>query len=95
MADTRQPGAGQRVVAMRYHQDHDRAPRVVAKGAGSVADRILELAREHGVPLFEDRDLVELLSVLELDAEIPSNLYGALAEVLAHVYRVNRQLGGD
>lgn len=81
-----------RAVALRYHEDEDAAPKVVAKGQGSTAERLLALAREHGVPLHEDRDLVTLLEVLDLGAEIPPRLYRALAEVLAHVYRAERRL---
>ena len=76
---------------MRYDADSESAPRVVAKGQGEVAERILAIAAEHGIPLHEDRDLVRLLLVLDLDVEIPPHMYKALAEVLAHVYRVNGQ----
>ena len=88
MADPRQPPRPV-AVAMRYDRDEDRAPRVLAKGQGDIAERILAIAREHGIPLHEDRDLVRLLMVLGLDVEIPPHMYRALAEVLAHVYRVN------
>ncbi len=80
-----------RAVAVRYDAESDSAPRVLAKGHGEVAERILAIAREHGIPLHEDRDLVRLLLVLDLDVEIPPHMYKALAEVLAHVYRVNGQ----
>jgi flagellar biosynthesis protein len=76
-------------VALRYDADNDSAPRVLAKGKGEVAERILAIAAEHGIPLHEDRDLVRLLMVLDLDIEVPPHMYRALAEVLAHVYRVN------
>jgi flagellar biosynthesis protein len=75
---------------MRYRQEVDAAPHVLAKGQGTVAERIIALAREHGIPLYEDRDLVRLLGVLDFDAEVPPAMYAALAEVLAHVYRANR-----
>ncbi len=74
---------------MRYDAESERAPRVVAKGQGEVAERILAIAAEHGIPLHEDKDLLRLLMVLDLDLEIPPHMYRALAEVLAHVYRVN------
>jgi flagellar biosynthesis protein len=74
---------------MRYDAENDSAPRVVAKGQGEVAERILAIAAEHGIPLHEDKDLLRLLLVLDLDIEIPPHMYKALAEVLAHVYRVN------
>lgn len=62
------------------------APRVVASGKGLVAERILEAAREAGVPIREDRALAEALSGLELDTEIPEDLYVAVAETLAWAY---------
>ena len=89
MAEPQKPDAPRKAVALRYHADVDHAPRLLAKGGGMVADRIIALAKEHGVPLHEDRDLVTLLAGLEIDAEVPPALYQALAEVLAHVYRAN------
>lgn len=71
-------------VALRW--DGDGAPRVTAKGRGEIADRILALAREHHVPLREDRALVAVLSKVELDAQIPPALYKAVAEVIAFAY---------
>jgi flagellar biosynthesis protein len=82
-----------KAVALRYETGKDSAPRVVAKGSGYVADRILDLAREHGVHVHEDRDLVEILSKLNVDTDIPENLYRAVAEVLAYVYRLNKLFG--
>ncbi|MFW5859984.1 MAG: EscU/YscU/HrcU family type III secretion system export apparatus switch protein [Planctomycetota bacterium] len=84
-----EPDPRREAVALRYDQSREHAPRVVAKGRGSVAERLLALAREHQVPLWEDRDLVKLLGVLELDAEVPPAMYAALAEVLARIYRLN------
>jgi len=84
--------ARHRAVALRYEKEQDAAPRVVAKGAGYLADRILELAREHGVHIHQDRDLVEILAKLDIDTPIPESLYRAVAEVLAFVYRLNRRL---
>jgi flagellar biosynthesis protein len=78
-----------RAVALRYDQDHESAPRVLAKGQGDLAERIIALAAEHGIPLHEDKDLVRLLGVLDIDVQIPPALYRALAEVLAHLYRTN------
>lgn len=81
-----------RAVALRYAREEESAPRVVARGVGETAERILALAREHGVPVREDADLVELLAACELDEEIPIELYAAVAEILAFLYRAN---GGD
>ncbi|MCE9582612.1 MAG: EscU/YscU/HrcU family type III secretion system export apparatus switch protein [Planctomycetes bacterium] len=78
-------------VALRYLAGTDHAPRVVARGRGDLADRILALAKEHGVPVRPDRDLVEALAALDVGAEIPPRLYEALAEVLAYVLKVNEK----
>ena len=82
-----------KAVALRYDEDKELSPKVVAKGAGLRADRILEIARESGIYVHEDPDLVALLSKLDLNVEIPEHLYRAVAEVLAFVYRVNRGIG--
>jgi flagellar biosynthesis protein len=76
-------------VALRYRKELDRAPTVVAKGRGVIAERIREIAREHGIQVQEDSDLVELLAKVDLDREIPAELYAAVAEILAWVYRAN------
>ena len=81
-----------RAVALRYDDSHEAAPRVLAKGQGDVAERIIALAEQHGIPLHEDQDLVRLLGVLDIDVQIPPALYRALAEVLAHLYRSNAAL---
>ena len=75
-------------VALRY--DGRGAPRVTAKGQHDLAERILALARAHGIPLHEDRELVRMLARVELGAEIPAALYAAVAEVIAFAYRVGR-----
>jgi flagellar biosynthesis protein len=80
-------------VALRYREAQDPAPRVVAKGSGRLADRILELARQEGVAVREDRSLVEVLGALEVDDVIPVELYEALARVLAWVYEQDRKQG--
>ena len=68
-------------VALRY--DGTGAPRVTARGRGEVAERILAIAREHQVPVREDRNLVQLLALVELGDEVPAELYRAVAEVIA------------
>lgn len=78
-----------KAVAVNYDRLADRAPKVGAKGAGLMADRIIALAKEHGIPIKEDPDLVETLSALDLDQEVPPELYHVIAEVLAWVYKVN------
>lgn len=83
--------AKRRAVAMRYDAARDGAPRVIAKGQGHVAERILELARQHGIPVHHDPALTALLAKLDVDREIPEDLYKAMAEVLAFVYQINQR----
>ena len=83
-----------RAVALRYDRAKDGAPRVVAKGQGTVADNIIAVAREHGVPLHEDPNLAATLNALDLETEIPPELYRAVAEVLIFIYRLNGRLNG-
>jgi flagellar biosynthesis protein len=75
-----------KAVALGYDKEQDAAPKVTAKGEGYVADKIIELASESGVQLYEDAALVEVLSAVDLEREIPEELYKAVAEVLAFIY---------
>ena len=84
------PDARQKAVALRYDREKEQAPRVVAKGSGYMAERIIELARAHGIAIYEDKELIELLSRIELYQVIPVELYQVIAEVLAFVYRLNK-----
>ncbi|MBP2673924.1 MAG: flagellar biosynthetic protein FlhB [Deltaproteobacteria bacterium] len=79
--------------ALSYEQGKDSAPKLVAKGKGAVADKILEIARHHGIPIREDRELVQMLSSLDLYQEIPPDLYRAVAEILAFLYSLNKGEG--
>jgi flagellar biosynthesis protein len=74
--------------ALSYNPETDLAPRIVAKGRGEVAAKILAYAKENGVPIQEDRELVETLLMLDLGQEIPSELYRVVAEILSFVYRL-------
>ena len=78
-----------KAAALRYAHGRDNAPTVVAKGRGNMADKIVALAREHNIPLVEDRNLVQMLEALDVDTQIPAELYQAVAEVLVFVYRLN------
>ena len=76
----------QQVVALHY--DGEGAPTVSAKGRGYIAEDILKIAKEHDVPIKEDKDLVQFLSKVELGTEIPETLYLAVAEVIAFAYKL-------
>ena len=97
MSDPREPNpAAPRAIALRYDRSSSKvrgggAPRVVAKGRGVLAERILEVAREHDVPVRSDRDLVELLSACELGDEIPIEIWTAVAELLAWLWSIRNE----
>ena len=80
----------QKAAALKYDAQSNSAPVVKAKGSGEVAENIIKLAREHNVPIKEDPDLVALLVQLDLDQEIPPELYKVVAEILAFVYSLDR-----
>lgn len=73
-------------LAVALHYDEVDAPRVSAKGSGDIAQRILEIAKQHNVPLQENPELVRVLSKIELGEQIPHALYFAVAEVIAFAY---------
>ncbi len=76
-----------RAVALKY--DGENAPTVTASGEGNIAEEIIRIAQEHGVPLREDAMLAALLGELELGEEIPETLYRVIAEVIAFAYMVS------
>lgn len=83
----------QTAVALRYQPQPpflDAAPRLVAKGQGLLADRMLELAKANGIPIQKDPDLVAMLEPLNVDQIIPPELFHAVAIVLASLYRANQ-----
>jgi flagellar biosynthesis protein len=78
-----------RAAALRYEKGVDPAPKLVAAGAGHVADRILALAREAGIPVREDSALADALARLQVDLNIPPELYAAVAEALIWAYSLD------
>jgi flagellar biosynthesis protein len=78
-----------KAVALKYDRKKDNAPRVIAKGRGEIAKKIIEVAQAHNVPLVEEKNLTQILEALDLETEIPPELYRAVAEVLAFIYRLN------
>ena len=76
-------------VALNYDPSKGEAPRVTAKGRGLVAEKIVELAKQNDIPIQEDPDLVEVLSQIDLEQEIPSSVYKVVAELLAFIYEMN------
>lgn len=77
----------QRAVALQY--DGVRAPVVTASGSGQLAEDIIALARESGVPLYENAELTQMLSMLELGDQIPHELYVIIAQIIALAYKIS------
>ncbi len=85
------PKKRKKAVAIKYDQSKDSAPKVTAKGDGTIAEHIIELAREAGIPIKENQDLVEILSRLDINQEIPPETYVVVAQILSWVYQINNR----
>ena len=83
------------VAALRYDAGNEHAPKMIARGRGHAARKILELAEEHDVPVTKDPTLVSILGALDVGAEIPPDLYGVIAEVLAWAYHSDKAVGAE
>ena len=81
-----------KAVALKYDRSNDRAPRVMAKGRGEIAKKIIDIAQENNITIYEDTNLIQVLEALDVETEIPPALYRAVAEVLAFVYRLNKSI---
>ena len=79
----------QRAVALKYESKSDNAPKVIAKGKGKVAEKIIDIAKKHNIFIHDDPDLIEVLSQLDIYEEIPTELYAVVAELLAFIYALN------
>ena len=82
--------AQQKAAALKYNAQADSAPVLKAKGVGTIAEKIIQAARDNNVPIKEDADLVELLIQLDVEQAIPPELYKVVAEILAFVYNLDR-----
>ncbi|AXX92628.1 type III secretion system protein [Malaciobacter molluscorum LMG 25693] len=81
----------QKAAALKYDLDKDEAPKLVAKGQAQVAKNIIKIAKENNLPIKKDEDLIELLSKLDIDKEIPSSMYKAVAEIFAFIYSMTKK----
>ena len=79
-----------KAAVLKYDVDKDKAPKIVGLGKGQVAEKILQVAEEHRIPFYEDPSLIDLLSKLEIQSEVPPQLYNLVAEVLSFVYKLDR-----
>lgn len=82
----------EKAVALRYDEDKENAPQVIAKGEGHIAQKIKLIAQENNIPVHQDDALIELLAQVDIDYEIPPELYAAVAEILCWIYRANNEL---
>ncbi|MFA6195507.1 MAG: EscU/YscU/HrcU family type III secretion system export apparatus switch protein [Sulfurimonas sp.] len=80
-----------KAAALRYDKEKENAPRVIAKGQGNTAENIIKIAELHNLPIRKDEDLIELLSKVELDKEVPEALYKAVAEIFSFIYKVTNK----
>lgn len=80
-------------VALSYDIEKDAAPVVLAAGKGPLAEEILRIAEDNKIPLFEDRKLANLLSKIEIETEVPPELYVLVAEILAFVFKLDQMAG--
>ncbi len=80
-------------VALEYEREKDKAPRVTATGKGTIAESIIEIAKQNNIPIHEDKPLAEMLSELELNSFIPIEAYVTVAQILNYIYRKNAEAG--
>ncbi|MFA7084908.1 MAG: EscU/YscU/HrcU family type III secretion system export apparatus switch protein [Arcobacteraceae bacterium] len=80
-----------KAVALKYDQTTNSAPKVTAVGRGEIAKNIIKIAQDNDIPIKKDEDLVELLSQIDIDKEIPPNMYKAVAEIFSFIYRMTKK----
>lgn len=81
-----------RAAALRYQEGNDHAPKIVATGMGRLADKIIEKAEENDVPVVYNKELADLLTNVDVGDYIPSELYEAVAEIIAYVTKIDGKL---
>jgi len=80
-----------KAVTLKYDHEKDNAPIVTAKGKGQTASNIIKLANKHNIPIKKDEDLIELLSQIDIDKEIPGSMYKAVAEIFSFIYDLSNK----
>ncbi|WP_419769636.1 MAG: EscU/YscU/HrcU family type III secretion system export apparatus switch protein [Candidatus Marinarcus sp.] len=81
----------QKAAALKYNEKSNNAPKVIAKGKGDVAKNIIKIAHDNNLPIKKDEDLIELLSQIEIDKEIPPSMYKAVAEIFSFIYNLTNK----
>jgi len=80
-----------KAAALQYDKENNHAPKVTAHGKGETAKNIIKIAEQNGIPIKKDEDLVNMLSQIDLNQEIPVELYKAVAEIFSFVYGISNQ----
>ncbi len=80
-----------KAVALNYEMGKDNAPKITAKGKGETAKNIIKIAKENNIPIEKDEDLVELLSQIDVEKEIPTSMYRAVAEIFSFIYGISNK----
>ena len=78
----------QKATALKYNEADDNAPKIIAQGSRETAKNIIKIAQENNIPIKKDEDLVQMLSQIELNKEIPPQLYAAVAEIFSFIYGI-------
>lgn len=79
-------------VALGYDMEKNAAPKVLAKGQGHVAEKIIQIALDEGIEIHRDADLLQILKAVDIDSEIPVEAFSAVAEIISYIYRQNGKL---
>jgi flagellar biosynthesis protein len=79
-------------VALSYNKNNDQAPKIIAKGKGSIADNIIEIAKKNNIDIHKDKNLARILAILDIDAVIPVEAYVAVAEIFSYIYEKDKNL---
>lgn len=79
-------------VALGYDMQKQNAPKVLAKGEGHVAERIIQIALDEGIEIHQDADLVQILKAVDIDSEIPIEAFSAVAEIISYIYKQNGKI---
>lgn len=80
-----------KAAALKYDMQNDNAPKVVGKGERYTAQKIIEVAKQNNIPIKEDKDMIELLSKIEINQEIPTELYKVVAELFSFIYKLSKE----
>lgn len=80
-----------KAIALKYDIDVDNAPKIIGKGQGETAKNIIKIAKENNIPIKKDADLVELLSKIDIDKEIPTSMFKAVAEIFSFIYEMSNK----